>query len=135
PDQRAKRRLQADRKPEVGAALARIVELAMARIQQLREPKPEWTQKDALQKVQFENVQLTADPLARASFLKYIQARPNPRPSAAIELAVKAYLGRVLTLDRAPQFNQGPVQVAVMSAKRRSGGRNDTARVLLPVQV
>ena len=38
--QRAKRRLQEDRKPEVGAELARVVELAIARIQQLREPTP-----------------------------------------------------------------------------------------------
>ena len=75
--QRAKRRLLEDRKAEVGAELARVVELAMARIQQLRQPTPEWAQKDALQKVQFENVQLTADPVARASFVKYIQAAPT----------------------------------------------------------
>ena len=132
--QRTKRRLQEDRKPEVGAELARVVELAVARIQQLREPTPEWTQKDALQKVQFENVQLTGDPVVRASFLKFIQARPNLRPSTAIELAVKAYLGRVLS-DRAPHFNQGLVQVPVKTAKRRSGRRNDTATVQSPVQV
>jgi 8-oxo-dGTP pyrophosphatase MutT (NUDIX family) len=133
--QRAKRRLQEDRKPEVGAELARVVELAMARIQQLREPTPEWTQKDALQKVQFENVQLTADPLARASFLKYIQARPNLRPSAAIELAVKAYLGQVLSLGRAQHFNQGLVQLPLKTSKRRSGRRTNVAAVRSPVQV
>ena len=132
--QRAKRRLQEDRKPEVGAELARVVELAMARIQQLREPTPEWTQKDALQKVQFENVQLTTDPVARASFVKYIQARPNLQPSAAIELAVKAYLAQVSSLDRTRRFNQDLVQVPVKTVKR-SGRRTGMAAVRSPVQV
>src|SRR6266446_7156728 len=133
--QRAKRRLQEDRKPEVGAELARVVELAIARIQQLREPTLDGTLKDALQKVQFENVQLTDDPVARASFLKYIRARRNVEPSTAIELAVKAYLGQVLSLDRAQHFNQDLVGVAVKTAKRRSGRRSDMAAVRSPVQV
>ena len=133
--QRAKRRLQEDRKPEVGAELARVVELAIARIQQLREPTPDGTLKDALQKVQFENVHLTDDPVARASFLKYIRARRNVEPSTAIELAVKAYLGQVLSLDRAQHFNQDLVGVAVKTAKRRSGRRSDMAAVRSPVQV
>ena len=133
--QRAKRRLQEDRKPDVGVELARVVELAMARIQQLRQPTPEWAQKDALQKVQFENVELTGDPAARASFVKYIQARPNLRPSTPIELAVKAYLGRVLSLDRTPHFNQGLVRVPVKTAKGRSGRRTNVVAVRSPVQV
>ena len=133
--QRAKRRLQEDRKPEVGAELARVVEFAIARIQQLREPTPDGTLKDALQKVQFENVHLTDDPVARASFLKYIRARRNVGPSTAIELAVKAYLGQVLSLDRVPHFNQGLVQVPVKTAKQRAGWRNDTETVRSPVQV
>lgn len=133
--QRAKRRLQEDRKPEVGAELARVVEFAIARIQQLREPTPDGTLKDALQKVQFENVHLTDDPVARASFLKYIRARRNVEPSTAIELAVKAYLGQVLSLDRAQHFNQDLVGVAVKTAKRRSGRRSDMAAVRSPVQV
>ncbi len=133
--QRAKRRLQEDRKPEVGAELARVVELAIARIQQLREPTLDGTLKDALQKVQFENVHLTDDPVARASFLKYIRARRNVGPSTAIELAVKAYLGQVLSLDRAQHFNQDLVGVAVKTAKRRSGRRSDMAAVRSPVQV
>jgi len=133
--QRAKRRLQEDRKPEVGAELARVVELAIARIKQLREPTLDGTLKDALQKVQFENVHLTDDPVARASFLKYIRARRNVGPSTAIELAVKAYLGQVLSLDRAQHFNQDLVGVAVKTAKRRSGRRSDMAAVRSPVQV
>ncbi|PYX16864.1 MAG: hypothetical protein DMG84_05845 [Acidobacteria bacterium] len=133
--QRAKRRLQEDRKPEVGAELARVVEFAIARIQQLREPTPDGTLKDALQKVQFENVHLTDDPVARASFLKYIRARRNVEPSTAIELAVKAYLGQVLSLDRAQHFNQDLVGVSVKTEKRRSGRRSDMAAVRSPVQV
>ena len=107
----------------------------MARIQQLRQPTPEWAQKDALQKVQFENVELTGDPAVRASFVKYIQARPNLRPSTPIELAVKAYLGRVLSLDRTPHFNQGLVRVPVKTAKGRSGRRTNVVAVRSPVQV
>jgi len=103
----------------------------MARIQQLREPTPEWTQNDALQKVQFENVQLTGDPVARASFLKYFQAHPSLRPSAAI----KAYLSQVLSLDRAQHFSQGLVQLPVKTSKRGSGRRTNVAAVRSPVQV
>jgi 8-oxo-dGTP pyrophosphatase MutT (NUDIX family) len=132
--QRAKRRLQEDRKPKVGAELAQVVELAMARIQQMHQPKPEWTQEDALQKVQFENIHLTADPATRASFVKYIQARPGLRTSAAINLAVRAYLRRVLSLDRAPDFNQDLVQGLIKNVKR-SGRRADIAAVRSPVQV
>lgn len=134
---RAKRHLQQDRKPEIGAELARVVDLAVARIQQSRVPTIKTTdavQKDALQKVQFENVQLTSGEVARASFVD-IHARRNLGPSAAIELAVKAYLGQVLRLDRAKDFNQNLVGVPVENAKRHSGRHTGMAVASPPVQV
>ena len=133
---RAKKHLQEDRKPEVGAELARVVDLAVARIQYFRGPTSHTTdgaQKDALQKVQFENV-LTSGRVARASFVD-IHARRNLGPSAAIELAVKAYLGQVLRLDRGQDFNQNLVGVPVENAKGQSGGRTGTAAASPPVQV
>ena len=101
--QKAKNRLQQDRKSDNGAQLAHVVDLAVARIQRFcgATRATDRPQKDALRKVQFDALEAAGAPgrMATASFVQYIRGqRRDMRPSAAIKLAVKANLGQVLQL-------------------------------------
>src|SRR2546421_1062113 len=94
--QKTKKRLQEDRTSENGAEFARVVDLAVTRIQRFRNPTgqpSDGPQKDALQKVQFEPPRTAAGVNGRvqtASFVEYIRGqRRNIGPSAAIKLAVR----------------------------------------------
>jgi 8-oxo-dGTP pyrophosphatase MutT (NUDIX family) len=101
--EKAKRRLRQDRTLEDGAELTRVVDRALIRIRRLRRPtgvagpsqtprglqpagqRLERGQTDALQRVQFE-----AFPEAGA------YGKGGARPSTAMELAVKAFLSKLL---------------------------------------
>ena len=122
--QKAKRQLQQDRKPETGAELVRVVDLAVTRIQRFRNghsKPPDGLQKDALQKVQFEAIERARSDgrLETASFVQYIRGqRGDKGASAAIKLAVNAYLGQCLRLGPAQESNQNPVGFSAGNAKQ-----------------
>jgi hypothetical protein len=99
--EKAKWRLQEDRRPDEGAEFARVVDRAVARVQRLRSPV--CTAGDALQKVQFE-----AAPEARIHarieevvFAQYIRGQGGTRRSPVIELAANTRPGKVLQLGPA----------------------------------
>jgi 8-oxo-dGTP pyrophosphatase MutT (NUDIX family) len=121
--QKAKHRLQQDRKSDNGAQLARVVDLAVARIQRFHSANRtmDGPQKDALQKVQFEAVEAAgrSGRMATPSFVQYIPGqRRDMRPSAAIKLAVNPNLGKVLQLAPAREVNQNPATFSAENAKR-----------------
>jgi 8-oxo-dGTP pyrophosphatase MutT (NUDIX family) len=98
--EKAKRRLQEDRRQDDGAEIARVVDRALARIQRLRNPI--CTATDALQKVQFEASPETGmhARVEEVVFAQYIRGQDGARRSA-IELATNAQHCKVLQLGPA----------------------------------
>ena len=138
--QKEKKRLQQDRTSETGAEFARVVDLAVIRIQRFRSPAgqpSDGPQKDALQKVQFEPLGMEAvkGRVQTTSFVENIRGhRRNIGPSAAIRLAVRTYLGQVLRPSATQEVSQNPPEFSAKNAKRRldnrpSGGQNEPSRI------
>jgi 8-oxo-dGTP pyrophosphatase MutT (NUDIX family) len=145
PAEKAKRRLRDDRAPDCGAELARVVDRAVTRIEQLQSRIPEATsrtghivqedalRKDALQRVQFEAIAPLAvhSRVVAASFTRYVR-RPHRdlESSDEPELAVNARLSQalppemlrakllrnnVLRLGPAPAFNRAVTRIRSLS--------------------
>ena len=124
--QKAKKRLQEDRTSENGTEFARVVDLAVTRIQRFRSPTgqpSDGPKKDALQKVQFDSPRTAAGVNGRvqtASFVGYIRGqRRNIGPSAAIKLAVRTYLGQVLRDSAAQEVSRNPPTLSAKKTKPR----------------
>jgi 8-oxo-dGTP pyrophosphatase MutT (NUDIX family) len=134
--EKAKRRLREDRSSEDGAELARVVEEAATRIHWLRHGAvaagdvleksgvpPARSEKDALQKVQFEagdgaHVRGRMDVAAGASFVQYVRRpRGDLGDPAAIELAVQTYLCKVLRLSSPRGWNRDAMRLPPEQAK------------------
>ncbi|HTE90569.1 MAG TPA: NUDIX domain-containing protein [Terriglobales bacterium] len=134
--QRAKKRLQQDRTSENGAEFARVVDLAVTRIQRFRNPAGQPSdrpQKDALQKVQFEPLGMEAvkGRAQTTSFVEYIRGqRRNIGPSAAIKLAVRTYLGQVLRNSAAQEVSRNPPEFSAKKTKPRLDNRPSGIRQL-----
>jgi len=134
--QRAKKRLQQDRTSENGAEFARVVDLAVTRIQRFRNPAGQPSdrpQKDALQKVQFEplGVEAVKGRAQTTSFVEYIRGgRRNIGPSAAIKLAVRTYLGQVLRNSAAQEVSRNPPEFSAKKTKPRLDNRPSGIRQL-----
>ena len=113
--EKAKQRLREGRTPGTGTELARVVDRALTRIQRMsgametaRAARQETgPQKDALQKVQFEAVQVQQPHRsAGAAFVRYVRRQlGDVGHPAAIELAVNAYLCRVLPVGEGQEIN------------------------------
>jgi hypothetical protein len=131
--EKAKQRLGKDRSPAFAAELARVVDRAGTRIQQLlKAAAPETSQpdgpqlggprKDALQKVRFEAVKAEGvqNRMVEASFAGYSgRQRGDTDHSHAIELALDAYLCKVLRLGPAQEWNRNPALFSAHGANRR----------------
>lgn len=134
--QKAKKRLQEDRTSENGEEFARVVDLAVTRIQRFRNPAGQPSnapQKDALQKVQFETlgVQALKGRVQTTSFVDYLRGqRRNIRSSAAIKLAVRTYLGQVLRNSAAQEVSRNPPEFSAKKTKRRLDNRPSGIRQL-----
>lgn len=136
--EKAKRRLREDRSPEDGVELARVVDRAVTRIQALRReaatggdalentgPQSGPSQKDALQRVQFEagdgaHIRGRMDVTTGASIVQYVRRqRADLEDSEAIELAVHAYLCKVLQLSPPHGWNRNAMRFSREKAKLR----------------
>jgi 8-oxo-dGTP pyrophosphatase MutT (NUDIX family) len=124
--QRAKKRLQENRMSETGAELARVVDLAVTRIQRFCTSArgcSDGTQKDALQKVQFETlgVEAVKERAQTSSFVEFVRGqRRLIGPSAAIKVAVGTYLGQPL---RQTATQEVPSEFSAKNTKRRLNNR------------
>src|SRR2546428_4042764 len=97
--EKAKSQLRESRNSENGAEIARIVDRAVVRIQRLRRMAGVAT--DALQKVRFEVAEVSEvqSRIEKALFFQHLgRKRGGKEDSAAIEVAVNAYLRDVLRL-------------------------------------
>lgn len=117
--EKAKRRLREGRTSDDGAEFARVVDRAVNRIRRLGSAtsRPATvTKQDALREIQLEAFQSAGVSGAAegASLVRYLRRqRGGPGHSASIELAVNAYLyrvlrGRVLRLGAAQELNGNP---------------------------
>jgi 8-oxo-dGTP pyrophosphatase MutT (NUDIX family) len=137
PAKKAKRCLGQDRSANHASDLAHIVDRAVTRIQRLTlgtTTTKEGTvlapsqalasARDPLHRVQFEAAQLmnyrgATQEVSQALFTRYIRRqRGSVQPSAAIELAVNAYLSKVLQSSPA-ELPEGSVTFSTVKAKRR----------------
>lgn len=120
----AKRRLQQGRSLEDGAEFARVVDLAVTRILRLADATssapPE--ARDAMQEVKFEAARVRAR-LEQAAFLRYTRREGLAGGTSEIELAVKAYLSKVLRLESGPSVAGNPALMAISARKRLSSGQ------------
>jgi 8-oxo-dGTP pyrophosphatase MutT (NUDIX family) len=129
--EKAKQRLREDRAPDNGAELVRVVDRAVTRIKRmsgaietaLPARQENGPQKDALQRVQFEAVEAVqrAHQTAGAAFVRYARRQlGDVGHPAAIELAVNAYLCRVLRVGEGQEIN-GNSGFSIPKAQRHLG--------------
>ncbi|MBZ5572856.1 MAG: NUDIX domain-containing protein [Acidobacteriia bacterium] len=129
----AKQRLRERRKPDYGAELASVVDHAVHRIQRFHTepgPGPNGSHADALQRVQFESVEATGvyGRMKEAS-LHLRGRRDGLGNSAAVEVAVNAYLCEVLRLGPPQSPPPRPTWVPTEKAKRLLAEYSETATV------
>jgi 8-oxo-dGTP pyrophosphatase MutT (NUDIX family) len=90
----AKRRLRENRSSKFGGELARVTDLAVARIQRLHSKI--CAAVDGLQRVRFEAVEMNGFPEQVASFSRHVRRAGGDLQSSEIQLAVHAHLSKVL---------------------------------------
>ncbi len=147
---KAKRRLRENRAQNHAAELGRVVDRAVSRIRRLSgapDPAAEGrllagsqalpSARDPLNRVQFEAAQLVnlrsgMQEVSQAIFARYVRRqRGDVRQSAAIELAVNAYLSKVLRL--APDASSESATFSAEKAKRRLREAPDYEAQIPPV--
>lgn len=136
----AKHRLREDRPLEHGSAMARVVDRAVSRIQQLNSaPKPQpvaqpavLSPTDVLQKVEFEAPLRQLE--QQTSIMRYVRRDSGRTESAAVELAVSGYLREVfagkLLRTRAKQRDYRPRQVPQLKEGAASSAGIDKVTVI-----
>jgi len=117
--ERAKRHLRLNRSSDSGEELVRVLDRAFFRIQRLQGTvsAPE----DTLQKVRFEGHHAAAVDLGihEGSFFRYFRSQRNgERQFAAIELAVRTYLGKALRLGMPRELAGNPLLLPETKPKR-----------------
>jgi 8-oxo-dGTP pyrophosphatase MutT (NUDIX family) len=112
--QKAKRRLREDRTPAEGAEFARVIDRAVARIRRVKGPDHAARHgMDALQASRFEGPATVHGRIEQAAFVRYTRRqRADDGSPDEIELAVKAYLGKVLRLDPTQSFRDNATLIA-----------------------
>jgi len=145
---KAKRRLRENRAQNHAVELARVIDRAVSRIQRLSGGTDHAAEgrllagsqalpsaRDPLNRVQFEAVQLVdlrdgIQEVSQALFTRYIRRqRDGVRQSAAIELAVNAYLSKVLRLSPAEVSSEGGMSSAGKARRRLREAPNYDARI------
>ena len=116
--EKAKRHLRLNRSEEAGEEFVRVLDRAFSRIQRVQaaaELSP-----DNLHKVQFEaSSEALFDGVQEASFIRYFRGRrAGASQFAAVELAVRAYLGKALRLGVPKELSK--TRNSVLEAKRQN---------------